>query len=120
VNDGDDPKTSDDPTSYFDWWPRKGTTEWAEYTFASPARVSEVEVYWFDDTGHGQVRVPVSWRLFYKDGNDWKPVATRDPFGVAKDQYNRVTFEPVTTTGLRMEITMQPEWSAGIQEWRVR
>jgi uncharacterized protein len=120
VNDGDDPKTSDDPTSYFDWWPRKGTTEWAEYTFAAPARVSEIEVYWFDDTGHGQVRTPASWRLFYKEGNDWKPVVAREPFGVAKDQYNRVTFEPVTTTGLRMEITMQPEWSAGIQEWKVK
>jgi len=120
VNDGDDPRTSDDPTSYFDWWPRKGTTEWAEYTFASPARVSEVEVYWFDDTGHGEVRVPASWRLLYKDRNEWKPVAAREPFGVAKDQYNRVTFEPLTTTGLRMEITLQPEWSAGIQEWKVK
>ena len=33
--------------------------------------------------------------------------------------YNTVTFAPVTTTGLRLEVTMQPEFSAGIQEWRV-
>jgi hypothetical protein len=26
----------------------------------------------------------------------------------------------VTTTGLRLEVVLQPEWSAGIQEWKVR
>ena len=44
----------------------------------------------------------------------------REPYGVEKDRYNRVTFTPVTTSGLRLEVTMQPEWSAGIQEWKVR
>ena len=33
---------------------------------------------------------------------------------------NRVAFEPVSTSGLRLEITMQPNWSAGIQQWRVK
>jgi hypothetical protein len=39
---------------------------------------------------------------------------------VAKDAFNAVTFAPVTTTGLRLEVTLQTEWSAGIQEWKVR
>ena len=120
INDGDDPLASDDPASYFDWWPRKGTTEWVEYAFATPAAVAGVEVYWFDDTGRGQVRVPASWRVLYKDGDAWKPVAARGPFGVEKDRYNSVTFTSVTTSGLRLEVTMQAEWSAGIQEWKVR
>ncbi|MBI4475973.1 MAG: glycoside hydrolase family 127 protein, partial [Acidobacteria bacterium] len=120
INDGDDPRSSDDPSSYFDWWPRRGTTEWVEYTFERPARVSEVEIYWFDDTGRGQVRVPASWRLFYRDGESWQPVTTGDPFGVEKDRYNKVTFAPVTTTGLRIEVTAQPQWSIGVQEWKVR
>jgi DUF1680 family protein len=120
INDGEDPSASDDPTWYFDWWPRRGTTEWVEYAFARPTTVSEVEVYWFDDTGRGQVRVPASWRVLYKDGADWKPVAAQGPYGVEKDRFNRVTFDPVTTSGLRLEVTLQPEWSAGIQEWKVR
>jgi DUF1680 family protein len=120
INDGEDPATSDDPTSYFDWWPRRGTTEWAEYAFEKPAPVGRVDVYWFDDTGHGQVRVPASWRVLYKDGAEWKPVETKDEYGVAKDQFNTVAFTPVTTTGLRLEITMQPGFSAGIQEWKVK
>ena len=37
-------------------------------TFAKPASVSEAQVYWFDDTGRGSVRVPQTWRLLYRDG----------------------------------------------------
>jgi DUF1680 family protein len=141
VVDGEDPASSSDSTSYFDWWPRNGcpsaaradlsasaggqarpcsTGEWIEMAFAKAATVSEAQVYWFDDTGRGGVRVPQSWRLLYKDGNDWKPVAASTPFGTAKDQYNVVRFTPVTTTALRLELVMQPNVSAGVQEWKTK
>jgi DUF1680 family protein len=120
INDGEEPSASNDSSSYFDWWPTKGTTEWIEYAFAAPATVSASEVYWFDDTGRGEVRVPQSWRLLYKDGAEWKPVDVRGTYGVEKDRFNVVSFAPVTTTGLRLEVTMQPQWSAGVQEWKVR
>ena len=77
------------------------------------------EVYWFDDTGRGGVRVPPSWRLLYKDGDTWKPVESAT-FGVARNAWNTVTFKPVTTSALRIELTMQPEMSAGVQEWKVK
>ena len=120
INDGEEPASSIDSSSYFDWWPTKGTTEWAEYAFEKPATVSECQLYWFDDTGQGEVRVPASWRLLYKDGSEWKPVATLGPYGVEKDRYNRVAFQPVATSGLRLEVSMQPKWSAGIQKWKVK
>jgi hypothetical protein len=121
INDGEVPKTSDDPAFYFDWWPARGSAlEWAEMTFAAPATVSESSVFWFDDTGHGSVRVPASWRLLYKDGATWKPVQATGPFGVARDGFNRVTFTPVTTPALRLEVTMQPTFSAGLQEWTAK
>ncbi len=120
INDGEGPRASNDPTMYFDWWPRRGTSEWVEYAFQKSSSVSRVEVYWFDDTGQGQVRVPASWRVLYKKGDTWTPVDTRDAFGVAADRFNTVTFTSVTTTGLRLEVTLQPEFSAGIQEWTVR
>ena len=28
INDGEEPASSNDSASYFDWWPAKGTTEW--------------------------------------------------------------------------------------------
>jgi hypothetical protein len=39
---------------------------------------------------------------------------------VAKDQYNKVVFETVRTTVLRLEIQSQPEFAGGIHEWVVR
>lgn len=120
LNDAEEPAASNDATAFFSFWPRRGTTEWVEYAFAAPTRVSETEVYWFDDTGRGQTRAPASWRLLYKDGDAWKPVETSDAYGVALDRYNRVTFTPVETHGLRLEVTLQPDVSAGLQEWKVK
>ena len=67
-----------------------------------------------------EVRVPKSWRLLYKDANDWKPVENLEPYGVAKDGYNKVAFKSITTSGMRLEVTAQPGFSAGIQEWKVK
>jgi DUF1680 family protein len=120
INDGEEPPSSNDSSSYFDWWPTKGRTEWVEYAFDKPSTVSEVQIYWFDDTGRGEVRVPQSWRILYKDGDQWKPVEAAGAYGVAKDQYNKVNFKSVMTSGLRLEVTMQPNWSAGLQEWKVK
>ena len=89
-------------------------------TFARPSNVSEAKVYWFDDTGHGGVRVPQTWRLLYRDGGVWKPVTALGEYGTAKDRYNVVRFTPVTTSALRLELTMQPGVSAGVQEWSVK
>ncbi|MFY9728048.1 MAG: glycoside hydrolase family 127 protein [Bryobacteraceae bacterium] len=119
VNDGEEPASSSDPSSYFDWWPEKGKTEWIEYQFPKTSIVQGVRVYWFDDTGRGEDRVPLSWRVLYKDGDEWKPAENLGPWGVAKDRYNRVAFKPVSTSALRLEVTMQPAWSAGVAEWKV-
>jgi DUF1680 family protein len=121
VNDQSVPRSSRDNSDiYLHWWPEKGATEWIEYAFAKPATVSSAEVYWFDDTGRGECRVPESWRLLYKDGDSWKPVETGGPFDIEKDRFNAVDFKPVLTSGLRLEIVMQKDWSAGVQEWRVK
>lgn len=120
IHDGETPVSSSDPSSYFDWWPKLGGEEWVAYTFEKPATVSECQLYWFDDTGHGSVRVPASWRILYKDGEEWKPVEAAAAYGVEKDRFNKVTFKPVETTALRVEVVMQPRFSAGIQKWMVK
>jgi hypothetical protein len=120
INDGEDPRNSADSSAYFDWWPLKGSSETVDMTFPKASTVSEVQVYWFDDTGRGEVRVPQTWRLLYRDGTDWKPVEPDGPFGTERNAYNTVAFKPITTTALRIELTMQKEWSAGLQEWKVK
>jgi hypothetical protein len=76
-------------------------------------------VYWFDDTGRGECRVPQAWKLLYRDRGAWRPVANAGEYGCAADKLNRTTFTPVTTDGLRLELQLQTNWSAGIYEWRV-
>jgi DUF1680 family protein len=120
INDGEDPASSDDPSAYFDWWPKNGSAEWVEMTFAQAATVSESQLYWFDDTGHGGVRVPASWKLLYKDGEQWKTVEALGPYGVERNQYNVVKFKPVTTTALRVELQAQEKVSIGVQEWKAK
>ena len=63
---------------------------------------------------------PDSWKPIYQNGGQRKPVAASGPYGVEKDKYNRVAFQPVTTTALRVELQAQPSVSVGIQEWKVK
>jgi len=120
VNDQIVPRSSNDKeVVHLHWWPHKGTTEWVQYDFAEPATVRRVKVYWFDDTGEGECRVPASWRLLYREGDAWRPVQVQGSYGVAKDTLNEVVFEPVRTDGLRMEVTCREGFSTGVKEWIV-
>ena len=56
------------------------------------------EVYWFDDQPGGGVRVPASWRLLYKDGDQWKPVETSDAVRGREGCVEQGDLQPVTTT----------------------
>jgi DUF1680 family protein len=121
VNDGEEPVRSNQGGSSFDWWPTFGTTEWLQYDFPKASSMSEVQVYWFDDTGRGGVKVPASWRLLYKDASGaWKPVDATGPYGVELNKYNVLAFTRVTTAAIRLEITAQPGVSSGVIEWKVR
>ena len=82
--------------------PEPGTAAWVEYEFKSRAKVSSARVYWFDDRRF--CRLPTSWRVLYKDGDTWKPVANIEPYAVAKDKFNSVSFAPVTTIAVRLEV----------------
>ncbi|MBI5835312.1 MAG: glycoside hydrolase family 127 protein [Armatimonadetes bacterium] len=121
VADGREPANSNDhDIPRMTWWDHRGTNEWLEYGFGkTPRTVGSVSLYWFDDTGAGQCRVPASWKLLYRDGDQWKPVETTEVFGVAKDKYNTVSFKPVATTVLRVEVKLQDGVSGGVLEWKV-
>jgi hypothetical protein len=121
LHDQIEPRSSiDHDISRFTWWDHRGSTEWIQYDLAKEAEVSTVEVYWFDDTGRGQCRLPKSWRLLYRDNNEWKPVAATSAYDIAKDKFNKVQFASVTTNALRLEVQLQDNFSSGVLEWRVR
>jgi hypothetical protein len=120
LNDQWDPANSKDRSRpYLHYWPSAGTVEWVQYDFPKITTVSRVGVYWYDDTGRGNVRVPASWKVLFRKGDHWVPVVPKDSFGVAADGYNWTAFETVETTGLRLEMQSQDEFSVGIIEWKV-
>ncbi len=106
LNDGREPKSSGDSSiPRMTFWDRQGTAEWLQYDFPSPIEARSAQVYWFQDTAG--CRVPKTWRLLYRRGEEWRPVKAREPAGVLPDRYNSVSFDPVNTTGLRIELTCQ-------------
>ncbi len=119
--DGRKPKNSDDhDIPRFTWWAHRGTQEWVQYDFEAPRLVNAVSVYWFDDRPRGgRCRIPESWRLMVRKGRDWVEVKARGKYGVERDRFNKVQFDPVVTTALRIEVKLQAEYSSGILEWQV-
>ncbi|HOW66943.1 MAG TPA: glycoside hydrolase family 127 protein [Candidatus Paceibacterota bacterium] len=103
----------------FTWWDHRGTTEWVQWEFPTARRVARTEVYWFDDTGKGQCRLPVSWRVFYRRGSEWVAVSNPDQYGLDKDRFNETRFDAVTTDGLRIVVKLADRYSGGILEWRI-
>jgi DUF1680 family protein len=115
INDQFEPKSSADiNTPYHYWWLKVGTEESIGYKFNQPEHVSSVEVYWLAFEHYDVVyKAPESWKLLYKDGNDWKEVKNTSPYGTELDKYNKVTFEPVTTTELKMVVQLQRPQAEG-------
>ncbi|HLX60331.1 MAG TPA: beta-L-arabinofuranosidase domain-containing protein [Planctomycetota bacterium] len=120
-SDAAEPRSShDESIERFTWWDHKGSTEWVQYDFPAAKEISSVEVYWFDDTGHGACRVPESWKVLYKDGDAWKEVDSPSGYGVKLDQYNAVHFKPQSTIALRLEVKLKPNVSGGILRWKFK
>lgn len=121
LNDQLQPRSSDDHAKpFFHWWPQKGSLEWVQYDFAKVEKVASVDVYWFDDTGIGECRIPASWRILDQAGEQWKVVENHQPYTVEIDTYNKMTFAPVEAVALRLEVQLPPRFSAGIHEWIVK
>jgi uncharacterized protein len=120
INDGLEPKSSgDQPAALCHWWPHQGRDEWVQYTWKMPVTLKSARVYWFDDTGRGACRLPASWRIEYREGEDWKPIAASTEYPVKKDAWCEVSCTPVTTTALRLAVKLQEQWAAGVHEWKV-
>jgi hypothetical protein len=100
LNDGIDPPSSNDTVNArWGTWPNTGE-QWGLLTWSSAQSLAGADVYFFDD--NGGVRVPASWRLQYWNGTAYVDVAGASGYPTSLNQYNHVTFTPVSTTRLRV------------------
>jgi uncharacterized protein len=121
ISDQYDPKNSNDHSrGYIHWWPQKDTTVWVQYDFQKPETASECSVYWFDDGPDGGCRIPEGWRILYRQGSHWEAVNPMADYKTTKDGWDKINFKPLKTSGLRLEIQLQKEYSSGVHEWVVK
>ncbi len=103
----------------FDFWPHLATSEWIRYDFGKDTEVAKSAVVWFDDKAQkGNCRIPASWTLSAMQGDgSWKVVAeSRAP---ATNGWDEVSFAPVKTRALRLDVQLPAGFSAGVREWKV-
>jgi DUF1680 family protein len=123
VNDRRLPASSADGTiPRHTFWPHKGSetgaSEWLMYEWKKRVTLKKASVYFFDDTGAGGgCALPKSWRLLAKQGDTWIPIEATFP--IERDKDNVVTFPAITTSALRLEMTLAEDRSAGVLEWTV-
>ena len=120
LNDGREPRDSGEGPR-FTWYDHRGTKEWVEIE-SGRAEGLRGGGFFHSTTpaARATARVPQSWRLLWKDGDAWKPVAGVSSYGVELNKYNRVAFTPVEASGLRIEVQLKPGFSGGILQWKWR
>ncbi|WP_321478926.1 glycoside hydrolase family 127 protein [uncultured Bacteroides sp.] len=121
INDRLLPKDTDDRSvPYYHWWPKEGTTEWIAYQFTEPKIISRSTVYWYDDAPWGGCRVPESWKLYYKNvSGEWETVENTCSYGIEKGVGNEVTFKPIKTQNIKLEVKLPQKNASGVFEWEV-
>ncbi len=110
----------DHSVPYYLWYPKQGTTEWISYEFPEETTVSSSTTYWYDDSPWGDCRVPESWTIYYQDeAGNWQAVTGADNYGLEKGIANKVSFDPVKTKALKLEVVQPAGYSSGLFEWEV-
>ena len=103
------------------WRQSAGSEHYVGYTWDEAVTVGGADIYWYDDGGGTQV--PSKLRMQYLDANGaWQDVNITTPFesSIAKNKYNRVEFDRVTTTRLRLYVTVRSGAQAnGIYRFKV-
>lgn len=98
-------------------WNRLGQSQQVSVFLKKPQEVKSVSVYWYEDKS--EVKLPVSWTMEYREGEQWKPFqpAAGDTFGVEKDKFNKVRpASPVKADAIRLDIAAQQGNAVGILE----
>lgn len=90
---------------YFRMQSDPGERAWVEYEFKDTTQVSTTWVCWYDDRRF--FRIPASWHVLFKLGEEWIPVEKLEAYGVVKDRFNVTNFKPVSTSAMRLEV--EPE-----------
>ena len=103
------------------WSQSVGSEHYVGYIWDEAVTIGGADIYWYDDGGGTQIPSKLRMQYLASDGS-WKDVNITTPFesSIAKNQYNRIAFEKVTTTRLRLYVTVRSGAAAnGIYRFKV-
>lgn len=109
----------DHANPFFHWWPRKGSAEWVQADLPEPTRIGGISVYWFDDTGIGECRLPAKWSVRVRVDGRWVDAPAASAYGIAPDTFNSVRFSTVVADAVRLDIQLPEGFAAGMHEVRI-
>jgi hypothetical protein len=116
LNDGLEP-TDTGPLPAWRWGRGDNRPLWVQYVWEQPVTTAEVRLFWWDH--EESTELPSSYRILYLDGDEYREV--QNPRGLALESgaFNTTTFDPVTTTSLRVEATDPGRFPVTLLEWAV-
>jgi DUF1680 family protein len=110
------PHSSSDVTlPAFEFRAKPGTTGWLQCEFPS-TDISRVAVYWKDTGIEGSCALPARWRVLVRSGDGWVPSAVDAELPAVRDGWSEAEFPCTNTAGIRLEVDLQENHTAGIYE----
>ncbi len=114
---------------WVNWWKAPGDDCYVQYTWDEAVTMDTFNVFWrvaYNGTDDDWMHVPGSVKVMYldADGSTWKEANMHSEYKdiIKLDQYNTIKFDPVTTTAVRLAMTIANTEQAGctgIYRWKV-
>ena len=103
------------------WSQSAGSEHYVQYEWDTEVTMNTFNIYWYDDDG--DTAVPGSIKVMYKDENgSWQEATMLSKYEdvIAVNQYNTIELEPITTTAVKLVLTVKDGKAAnGILRWKV-
>jgi len=93
------------------------SNQWYQYEWVTPVTVDEIQLFLYNYDN--LVKLPQAYRISFWNGSAFLPVQHPVGLGLNNNQYNRTSFDAVTTTRLRLEVDSVDRAAMTILEWNV-
>lgn len=91
--------------------------QWVQYDWEKPVTVREIDIFWWADLN--RIKLPKKCTVKYLIGEEYVPVSNQLGPAIREKEYNKVSFDEIKTTSLRLEIKTDSASAAGVLEWVV-
>ncbi len=119
VNDGYEPASSgDNGHGKFGNWNSSNDWAYLQYDFPKAYSINQSDIYYFTDDGGLLMPDEVNIQYWDETAANWVAVTKPSGYSAVKNMWNTTTFDPVTTTKIRINFINYAE-SCGVIEWRV-